>query len=254
MASLLPPLFLPDTPLTAQSVFIVRAAYSLHPWAIASCQYQTQLYHPDLYHQLGVTFPAHLQRSSVKRQAEYLASRWLVAKLVAQFGISNWQLGNRTDRSPIWPTGLSGSLSHHAQQVMVLLAVDSMLVGNDIEQSLTHHQAEEIASLTMAPSEAALLEHAGLPFNLAVTLLFSIKETLYKALYPRLQLPLEFSDAELISIDSQLCCTKLRLVGKYASGENANRLWQVSYWQTSTQVMTWMTMSWYQQLPGLAES
>lgn len=237
MQPLLPPLLSPKKIHSDSVDFIVNAVVANPNATLACCQFDIDYFSVALFDKLGLILPEHLQRAAAKRQAEYLASRWLIATLLAQHGVPHWQLFNRDDRSPIWPSGVAGSLSHHKNKVFVVLDTAPTLVGNDIELTIAEHNAAELAAMVMDSNEAAILTAAGLPLNIATTLLFSAKETAYKAVYPVVQKIFDFSEVKLLSLTNATVTVRLSSTARPFSlvGDQLT----INYWQTDREVLTW---------------
>lgn len=112
-------------------------------------------------------------------------------------------------------------------------------IGVDIErvQSATQLQDRELIG---EAAEYDLLRKEGFDESMAILVLFSLKESVYKALYPSVQQYFDFLDAELVELEGHHCCirTKVRLSDEVPAGvlvraayqlQNANLL-SVAYW------------------------
>ena len=241
MPQLLPPAF--ETLQLAPCLpFILQAEISIAPLHAACCQFDPGAFTPQLVSRFGLELPEALRHAVKKRQAEYVASRWLVAKLLARDNIFNFQLFNRPDRSPIWPIGKSGSLSHHDHKIFAIVESDSVSVGNDIERMLTQEKAAELRPMIMTAEELTLLTQAGLSLSQATTLVFSVKETVYKAVYPEVQTLFGFEQVTIIAINPQagLVTAHLSPLARPQSSERSQ--WDIYYWLTESEVMSWIAL------------
>ena len=169
-----------------------------------SCRFDPALLVAEDFSRSAIPAPANIQRSVAKRQAEYLAGR-LCARtaLLALTGRADVPaLGE--DRAPVWPAGVSGSISH-SHGLATALVADSRQwrgLGLDLEEPLARDRALRLAEEILTPAELQRLD--GLtPEQQAerITLTFSIKESLFKALYPLVQKRFYFHDAELLECD-----------------------------------------------------
>lgn len=239
MSQLLPPRF-KTVQLEPCLPFILQAEISTGPFHAACCQFDTHAFTPQLARQFGLVLPEPLRHAVKKRQAEYVASRWLVAILLARNSLTNFQLFNRPDRSPIWPTGKVGSLSHHDHKIFTLIESGPVWVGNDIERMLTQEKAAELRSMIMTAEELALLTQSGLSLSQATTLVFSVKETLYKAVYPAVQTLFGFEQVTLIAIDPQAGKVTVQLSTVALPKASRQARWDIHYWLTDTEVMSWV--------------
>lgn len=155
--------------------------------------------------------PSHLTQSVKKRRAHWLASRIAVRCAMTQLGIDDFVLQNHVDRSPRWPAGVSASLSHTEGRALVVFSQEERLLGIDVEQRMSPQIAEEVADTLVSASEMSLLRYSRLDFASAVTLTFSLKESLYKAVWPRCQELMDFHQAEVIELDSRRGVARLRM-------------------------------------------
>jgi 4'-phosphopantetheinyl transferase EntD len=223
------------------STFITAAALWQNPVAIAWCRFSPQQWHHDLHHQWQLPLPQALQSAVIKRKAEYLASRWLAQQMLSTFEMPDFVLRNASDRSPIWPAGVQASLSH-SQQVAVIAATQHPLcIGVDVEQVMAEQTAQETVELLMNSTERKLLATRSLSFALAATLLFSLKESLYKALWPQLHQPMDFLQAELIELNVPQGKAALRLTQDFSASFNTHTVLQAEFWQTADRVITLVT-------------
>lgn len=136
-----------------------------------------------------------------KRQAEYLAGRLCAREGLRRLTGSASVPTVGADRAPQWPAGLVGSISHGHGWAAALVAHGSAWrgLGLDVEQPLPVARAERLAEQILTPGE--LLQLQGLaPEQRAwrVSLTFSLKESLFKALYPLVLRRFYFHDAELL--------------------------------------------------------
>lgn len=99
-------------------------------------------------------------------------------------------------REPLWPDGLIGSISHSANSCLAVVSVDRSIksLGVDIEKR--EGIKPGVRDLICQTEELAMLgEYEQNPE--AWKLIFSAKESVYKALFPILQRWIGFSDATL---------------------------------------------------------
>lgn len=139
-------------------------------------------FEPDTFHErdlLWLPHHAHLVNAGRKRKAEHLAGRIAAIHALRERGHKQVPgIGER--RQPLWPEGLSGSISHCA--TTALAVVSRQPVGVDIETLFTPQTAIELCSSLVVRDEEQILRACALPFPLALTLAFSAKESVFKAL------------------------------------------------------------------------
>lgn len=145
--------------------------------------------------------PKGLTNVSLKRQSEFLSGRILLKNLLNRIGRSSeFPLPADHDGVPLFPRGVIGSLSHTSQVAFAIVGEDSeRQIGCDIEHVFTVEVLREVKAEILNAREEALF--SAYDQTMYATLVFSAKESLYKAVFPRLRTFLEFSAFELIQIE-----------------------------------------------------
>ncbi len=166
--------------------------------------YFDQAYYRDtLFDECGIAYPPKLQSAVNKRRAEYLAARYCTQQVLDHLGYPGFQVANAQDRSPIWPENICGAISHTTNCAIVFAASCDKyrIIGADIEQEIKSDTIENVSHSIINNNEVALLTKCPLSFEQAFTLAFSIKESLFKALYPHVKCFFDFHAAEITSVD-----------------------------------------------------
>jgi enterobactin synthetase component D len=139
-----------------------------------------------------------------KRKTEYLAGRLCAREGIRRITDISSVPGVGADGAPQWPAGIVGSISHSGSWAGALVAQLSAWrsLGLDMEQTMASANAERLAAHILTATELRQL----LPLSLAqrarqIGLAFSLKESLFKALYPLVLRRFCFHDAELLSCD-----------------------------------------------------
>ncbi|TCQ94257.1 4'-phosphopantetheinyl transferase [Pseudomonas sp. JUb52] len=154
---------------------------------------------------LGALPPDNIRRAVAKRQAEYLAGRLCAREALRQLSGTAAVPGHRTtDRGPAWPSGWVGAITHsHGWAAAVVgSARDYLGLGLDVETLLEPAKALRLADQILTPAESErlqLLDERQQAF--AITLAFSAKESLFKALHPQVGQMFFFQDAEILGTD-----------------------------------------------------
>ena len=145
-----------------------------------------------------------VERAVPKRVAEYAAGRRCARAALAQLGVAACALPSRSDRTPQWPEGYTGSISHTATRcVAVAVRLDTVAsVGIDVEPALLA-DAALYPFICRADQLAELAARTELPLPAWMALVFSAKEAFYKAYYPLMQRFLEFDEVRVtFSVDA----------------------------------------------------
>ncbi|AXY33326.1 4'-phosphopantetheinyl transferase family protein [Yersinia pseudotuberculosis] len=175
---------------------------------LAKCDFEVNEYRDELFAAYGIPFPGSLNKAVIKRRAEYLAGRFVARQVLNLLDIRDYPLATGMDRAPQWPTNLIGSISHNNQRALCAAqmieprGVESSTlhgIGLDIESHIAEEKAQEIWLGIISDEEYSLLQQGPLPFNQALTLVFSAKESLFKAVYPQSGRYFDFIEARLLS-------------------------------------------------------
>ncbi|MDN0123200.1 4'-phosphopantetheinyl transferase [Yersinia aleksiciae] len=178
---------------------------------LAKCDFDVNEYRDELFAVYGIAFPSSLHKAVNKRRAEYLAGRFVARQVLNMLEIRDYPLANGLDRAPLWPTGLIGSISHNSQRALCTAQVITPAVGPltesraahgvglDIEGLIPVERAKDLWPGILSEEEYRDSQEGPLPFNHLLTLAFSAKESLFKAIYPQLGRYFDFLEARLIS-------------------------------------------------------
>ena len=140
-------------------------------------------------------------RATAKRRREFAAGRACARLALARLGLPEAPLGRNEDRTPRWPAGVAGCISHCAgycaaavarQESVAGLGLDVEVIGRVrpvlLPRICTVAERDTLLRLGRAPGQGAI-DWA--------TVLFSAKESTYKCYYPLTRAPLGFHDVEI---------------------------------------------------------
>ena len=144
-------------------------------------------------------------RGVAKRQAEYLAGRLCAREALMRVTGTATVPACGEDRAPQWPAGTLGSITHGSGWAAAVVGNSTNWrgLGLDVEKLLPAARAERLAREILTPAELLRLE--ALPSEQRaqrISLTFSLKESLFKALYPLVLRHFYFQDAELLSVEA----------------------------------------------------
>lgn len=168
-----------------------------------SSRFQPERLDADAFARHAVDLPENIGRAVAKRRAEFLAGRLCARAGIQQLLGVSMTPGLAADRAPIWPAGLSGSITHGAGWAAAVVARGSHWqgLGLDVETLLDDARASRLLGELLTPAERARLDPAQRAF--VTTLTFSLKESLFKALYPLVEKRFYFEHAELLEWNAQ---------------------------------------------------
>jgi enterobactin synthetase component D len=146
-----------------------------------------------------------------ERKNEFLLGRLCASKAFEKhFSKEQLSILSNVDRAPIWPVGVVGSITHNASWVGACVSEQKLLLGVGIDFELMGRVKLEISRHVLTSED--LKEHDSLNAVELLTIIFSAKESLYKALYPIVQSYFGFNSAAVKEIDVTKGIFKIELV------------------------------------------
>lgn len=199
-----------DTPRTAPLPELQQRQLPLEGGGSATLcllPYRVDQFDPSAFATHGLSCPPAIARSVAKRQAEYFHGRLAARQALSRYGMGHLEVGTDALRAPCWPPGIIGSISHNGKYAaaVVLRATEHGAIGIDIETVADADAAAALASVAVDATELAWLRsHAdAVPLELLLTLVFSAKESFYKAAFPAVRRIFDFSAVRVSALDLQ---------------------------------------------------
>jgi enterobactin synthetase component D len=152
------------------------------------------------------------------------------------------KVGTADDRSPIWPEGFVGSLSHSDAWVWGCVArqTDLVSIGIDTELVASTELRQDVQDTIATAAEWNLVSQFSLTADEAFTLVFSAKEAFYKCWYPLIETYFDFFDVEVVALTpSTLSLKTLPTHPGYRTGPGALNV-HYSIFDSSVFTATWM--------------
>ena len=128
-----------------------------------------------------------------KRVREFSAGRRLARYVLREFGTEVAAIPAGRDRLPVWPGGYSGSISHTAERVAVAICRSDRYRGIGLDIETARSLDRELIRSVLTVEERRHYP----PEAIDPTILFSCKESVYKAVYPLFREFIEFQDVEI---------------------------------------------------------
>jgi 4'-phosphopantetheinyl transferase EntD len=167
----------------------------------------------------------HTARMVAKRLADFRHGRHCARRALATLGLDATPITVGKNREPVWPNGVTGSISHTETIAAAVAAhtADLIALGIDIESSMPLEQ--DITNMIRRPDESDWKD------PLDAKILFSVKEAIYKCIYPQLNLFIDFQDMKVLKSETPGSYTAIpqntnidtallaRLRGRYSSDD-----------------------------------
>ena len=141
-------------------------------------------------------------RACPSRRMEFAAGRAAARAALAQIGLPGRAIPQSADRAPVWPKGAIGSIAHCSGCCLAAAAPSARVraLGVDVEPATP--LAADLFELICTPRELAeLLALPQAEREIRAKLVFSAKESVFKALYPLIRHHFGF-DAVEVSVNA----------------------------------------------------
>ena len=140
----------------------------------------------------------YVARAVPKRLAEFAAGRACARVALAQLGVASFTLHVGADREPLWPPGITGSITHTAGFCGVVAAQQRHIASLGVDAEVHRAVRVELRRAICTPAEERHLEQ--LPPDRAAdlaTVVFSAKEAFFKCQFPLTRQWLNFHDVSV---------------------------------------------------------
>ena len=166
-------------------------------------------------------------RAVEKRRREFATARWCAHKALAELGCPAGPILAGPKREPVWPEGVIGSLTHcdGYRAAAVARAGRLAAVGIDAEPHL--ELPKGVLEAVARPEEIPVLAElrARYPATHWDKVMFSAKESVYKAWFPLARRWLDFQDATVrFEPGARTFVAELEQVGPEVGGEALTRM------------------------------
>ena len=133
-----------------------------------------------------------------------MAGRYLAKLALEQLGSKNRVVSIGTNRQPIWPPAVIGSISHSGNYATAIATADARIagLGVDVENKIDRELSKEIEKQILDLTEIQLLDAQVEIRELLFTIIFSVKESFFKALFPLVNTYFGFEAVRILSIDT----------------------------------------------------
>lgn len=158
-----------------------------------------------------LVYAASVDNFHPNRKSEFLLGRICAYKAYEQLtGKELLSLHAHKDRSPNWPIDIVGTISHNQYWVGAATAYSSDLIGLGMDFEVLGRAKLELEK--QIRSKYDIKTHPSLTDEELLTVIFSCKESLYKALYPNVKKFFGFQDAAVLDINLDTGTFRIELV------------------------------------------
>lgn len=223
---------------------LVKRKVTCFPFVFYECNFYPKYYSESLILPLfGCPLPESIKDAVVKRKSEFIAGRYLARTALIELGALTTDVKIGSHRAPVWPDLYLGSISHCNQYAVCIVARKSEVtrIGVDVEEYISEAVAKEICNSTLTKFEFDnLISCDGNPLcSKKFTIIFSAKETLFKALYPEVGYYFGFETARAIKIDFSKSIVTMELLVSLTPKLLCGSTFQIKFELTKYRVLTY---------------
>ncbi len=137
-----------------------------------------------------------VRNAVVGRRQEFIGGRRCAHKALARLGLDVVPILSGANREPLWPSGVVGSITHCHGFYAAAVAASSQIAAIGIDAEVCGQLPYDVLSLVSSEQERRSI--AMLPdYTHWDRLIFSAKESVYKAWFPVMKRWLGFEDVEI---------------------------------------------------------
>lgn len=182
------------------------------------CKYRLQNFSDELFIKHRVDIPKVIECSVETRRAEFLAGRMMAFQALKFSGFaSHEQIKASKNKGPIWPCGYLGSISHSKEFIFTAACEGKKCnsLGVDLEHIFSLETYNNVSKHVHTKSEINIFLNTGISELAASTIIFSAKESLYKALFKYVNQFFGFEVANIISVDMKTYTLEIELIEEF---------------------------------------
>jgi 4'-phosphopantetheinyl transferase EntD len=139
-----------------------------------------------------------IRRAVPKRTREFSAGRWCARSALEQLGVVGFPLLADENRAPIWPAGITGSISHTEDYCAAVACRSDAIAGIGLDVEPKDGLPRDVRRRVLTSDELAWIESAPThEADLLGKIVFSAKECVYKCQYAVTRAWLDFHDLEI---------------------------------------------------------
>jgi 4'-phosphopantetheinyl transferase EntD len=152
-----------------------------------------------------------------KRIQDFTRGRACAHRVLSELGIPDFSLLAGEQREPIWPDGITGSITHTAGFAAAVAAPRSGIASVGVDCEIVESVDEELWSRICTPTEQARLARVPLAERgRQAALIFAAKEAFYKCQFPVSREWVGFEDVDIEPTDGAASAGSFRILPQKA--------------------------------------
>jgi 4'-phosphopantetheinyl transferase EntD len=176
-----------------------------------------------------------IDRAVEKRIAEFATGRYCARQALAQILGTFPSIPVGKMREPIWPAAIVGSITHDGGHCIAVAAERRSVTHIGIDLTENQGLDSDLVRLIRTPGDCINVTSGAVEMDVN-RLIFSLKESVYKSLFPEVRKIFDFSDVNVL-LDERLSISGVELANKEVFGELAIKL-NFRYWVDSRYIFS----------------
>lgn len=172
---------------------------------VCMIEFDAAAFTPDMFTTFDVESTERMATSVPRRQAEFFFGRMAARAAMLLQGFPAREVVIGPHRQPLWPLGLTGSISHTTNWAAASVVADYDVsgVGIDVEAIARDQSSEALRDMVFDARELAYLAALPFPHDLEtrLTLGFSAKEAFFKGAFGAVGRYFDFSAAQVCDVN-----------------------------------------------------
>jgi 4'-phosphopantetheinyl transferase EntD len=176
-------------------------------------QFESEAFDCSAYEHTGIRLPESVARSANRRRAGFFFGRLAASMALSECDFAHCDVSIGAAGEPVFPEGWVGSITHtDALAGAVVLPTESWNgLGIDIESPIRPELLDHVEGTVLSTKEQEVLSSgSAFPRSVLVALVFSAKESFYKAISKVAGRFLDFDVLRLCAVDTR--CRRLHFV------------------------------------------
>jgi len=181
--------------------------YNRDDLSLTLVKYDSSLFEAVFFQKNGICCPEQIRTSNPVRQASYFYGRYCARQVLEHFGHADFIVESGAFNQPIWPKGINGSITHSSTYAAAFATCRSnnLGIGIDVEKNISTSRRNTIEQKVLSATELKLMNSKDhkLNTNMIFTLMFSVKESFFKAAFSNANRYFGFDYLEILELDDQ---------------------------------------------------
>ena len=135
-----------------------------------------------------------------RRLQEFQHGRSCARLALSMLGQPPGPVGRGKHREPLWPAGFIGSISHAGDHAAAAVAATDLFLGIGLDMEFADPIEDGLIASICRPEEIGRVDD-GEDIGYRAKLLFSIKESIYKCVWPLIRQFVDFTEIEVRLVD-----------------------------------------------------